>query len=71
MLPTGRYLPCLLVYLGTDSHLGNVPPIDYLSKANQVKLRLVQGDEEMFSEVLSILNDYEGELSRSFCRYHL
>ncbi|KAI5867685.1 hypothetical protein GGS23DRAFT_549459 [Durotheca rogersii] len=39
-------------------------PINYLSKAHSVKLKLIQGDGETFSDVLTLVNEYEGVLSR-------
>ncbi|KAK0725716.1 hypothetical protein B0H67DRAFT_598819 [Lasiosphaeris hirsuta] len=43
---------------------GNGAPINYLTRANQAKLRLIQSDSEAFADVLSLMNDYEGVLSR-------
>ncbi|KAK5656510.1 hypothetical protein OQA88_4487 [Cercophora sp. LCS_1] len=44
---------------------GNGPPINYLSRTGaQPRLPLIQGDSEIFSDVLSLLSDYEGILSR-------
>ncbi|KAK0633721.1 hypothetical protein B0T14DRAFT_79585 [Immersiella caudata] len=43
---------------------GNGAVINYLSKANANKLPLVSGDSETFSNVLSLINDYEGVLNR-------
>ncbi|KAI0600722.1 hypothetical protein F4775DRAFT_582626 [Biscogniauxia sp. FL1348] len=43
---------------------GNPVPINYLSKAHPVKLKLIQGDGESFSEVLTLINEYEGVLNR-------
>ncbi|KAI0109401.1 hypothetical protein F4776DRAFT_657209 [Hypoxylon sp. NC0597] len=39
-------------------------PINYLSKAHQVKLKLIQGDSDTFSDVLTLVNEYEGVLNR-------
>ncbi|KAL7621194.1 hypothetical protein AAE478_008511 [Parahypoxylon ruwenzoriense] len=39
-------------------------PINYLSKAHHVKLKLIQGDSETFSDVLTLVNEYEGVLNR-------
>lgn len=49
---------------GTNSLLGNGAPINYLSRANPTKLKLIQGDGEVFSDVLTLISDYEGVLSR-------
>ncbi|KAK3364414.1 hypothetical protein B0T25DRAFT_443552, partial [Lasiosphaeria hispida] len=38
--------------------------INYLVRASQTKLRLIQGDSEAFADVLTLMNDYEGVLSR-------
>ncbi|KAI1495811.1 hypothetical protein F5X99DRAFT_402342 [Biscogniauxia marginata] len=43
---------------------GNTVPINYLSKAHSVKLKLIQGDSESFSDVLTLINEYEGVLNR-------
>ncbi|KAI0894428.1 hypothetical protein F4806DRAFT_122703 [Annulohypoxylon nitens] len=43
---------------------GNIAPINYLSKAHSVKLKLIQGDSETFSDVLALVNEYEGVLNR-------
>ncbi|KAI1766098.1 hypothetical protein GGR53DRAFT_519176 [Hypoxylon sp. FL1150] len=39
-------------------------PINYLSKAHPVKLNLIQGDSDTFSDVLTLINEYEGVLNR-------
>lgn len=44
---------------------GHPVPINYLSKTNSVKLKLMQGDVETFSHVLTLINDYEGVLHRN------
>lgn len=43
---------------------GTGTPINYLSKANPARLKLIQGDPEVFSDVLTLISDYEGVLSR-------
>ncbi|KAI0201855.1 hypothetical protein F4808DRAFT_100978 [Astrocystis sublimbata] len=43
---------------------GNTAPINYLSKSLGVKLKLIQGDTDTFSDVLSLINEYEGVLNR-------
>ncbi|WYZ45512.1 hypothetical protein EsH8_VIII_000828 [Colletotrichum jinshuiense] len=43
---------------------GNSSIINYLSKANAGKLRLIQGEPDTFSDVLGLLNQYEGVLNR-------
>ncbi len=34
-------------------------PINYLSRASQAQLRLIHGDAETFSDVLSLIGEYE------------
>jgi hypothetical protein len=41
---------------------GNSVPINYLSKSLAVKLKLIQGDGDTFSDVLGLINEYEGKL---------
>ncbi|KAI2639452.1 hypothetical protein GGS21DRAFT_507749 [Xylaria nigripes] len=43
---------------------GNTVPINYFSKSLAVKLKLIQGDGGAFSDVLSLINEYEGVLNR-------
>ncbi|KAE9578569.1 hypothetical protein CGMCC3_g5724 [Colletotrichum fructicola] len=43
---------------------GNSSIINYLSKASAGKLRLIQGEPDTFSDVLGLLNQYEGVLNR-------
>ncbi|KAI3327167.1 hypothetical protein HD806DRAFT_520114 [Xylariaceae sp. AK1471] len=43
---------------------GNSVPINYLSKSLALKLKLIQGDGDTFSDVLGLINEYEGVLSR-------
>ncbi|KUI57024.1 hypothetical protein VP1G_04368 [Cytospora mali] len=43
---------------------GNGAHINYLSRATSTRLKLIQGDGEVFSDVLSLIGDYEGVLSR-------
>ncbi|KAI1818499.1 hypothetical protein GGS20DRAFT_188580 [Poronia punctata] len=43
---------------------GNNVPINYLSRSLGVKLKLIQGDADTFSDVLGLVNDYEGVLNR-------
>lgn len=55
--------------VGKGSHaneptvIGNGAHINYLTR-NPVKLQLIQGDAEVFSDVLGLIGDYEGVLSR-------
>lgn len=42
---------------------GNPVPINYLSRSLAVKLKLIQGDSETFSDILSLINEYEGKLA--------
>lgn len=46
-----------------DRHVGNGAHINYLAR-NLVKLELIQGDADVFSDVLALVGDYEGVLSR-------
>ncbi|CAJ2503582.1 Uu.00g109760.m01.CDS01 [Anthostomella pinea] len=43
---------------------GNTIPINYLSKSHAAKLKLLQGDGDTFSDVLTLVSDYEGVLNR-------
>lgn len=43
---------------------GNGAHINYLARANSTRLKLIQGDGEVFSDVLGLIGDYEGVLSR-------
>ncbi|KAI1324950.1 hypothetical protein F5Y16DRAFT_423490 [Xylariaceae sp. FL0255] len=43
---------------------GNPNPINYLSKAQNSRLRLIHGDGDTFSDVLGLINEYEGVLNR-------
>ena len=43
---------------------GVVTQINYLAKAVNEKLRLIEGDSETFGDVLSLIDDYEGKLSK-------
>ncbi|KAK3331124.1 putative C6 finger domain protein [Apodospora peruviana] len=43
---------------------GNITSINYMSKTVPAKLQLIQSDSEAFSDVLSLIGDYEGVLSR-------
>jgi hypothetical protein len=38
----------------------NLTQISYLMRAKSERLRLIEGDNETFSEVLGMLDDYEG-----------
>ena len=40
---------------------GSHVPINFLSKAHPTKLKLIQGDPDTFSDVLTLINEYEGE----------
>ncbi|KAJ8119745.1 hypothetical protein ONZ43_g3374 [Nemania bipapillata] len=42
---------------------GNSVPINYLSRSLAVKLKLIQGDSDTFSDVLGLINEYEGNLA--------
>lgn len=43
---------------------GNGAHINYLARSNSARLKLIQGDGEVFSDVLGLIGDYEGVLSR-------
>ncbi|POS86095.1 hypothetical protein EPUL_004440 [Erysiphe pulchra] len=43
---------------------GNVTMINYMTKARSERLRLMEGDNETFSDVLGLIDDYEGVLQR-------
>jgi hypothetical protein len=43
---------------------GSGAHINYLTRSNPTRLRLIQGDGEMFADVLGLIGDYEGVLSR-------
>ncbi len=49
---------------------GNTVPINYLSRSPAAKLKLIQGDSDAFSDVLGLINEYEGE-STSFATGHI
>jgi hypothetical protein len=38
-----------------------VTQINYLARASAEKLKLIEGDAETFGDVLSMIDDYEGE----------
>jgi hypothetical protein len=40
--------------------IGNQAPINYLARVNAGKLKLIQGDTETFTDVLTLINEYEG-----------
>ncbi|KAI1339264.1 hypothetical protein F5Y15DRAFT_83470 [Xylariaceae sp. FL0016] len=42
----------------------NAIPINYLSKTHATKLKLIQGDSDTFSDVLTLVSEYEGVLNR-------
>jgi hypothetical protein len=44
------------------THLANVTQINYLVKARNDKMKLIEGDSETFNDVLSLIDDYEGKL---------
>ncbi|KAH7360228.1 hypothetical protein BKA65DRAFT_492649 [Rhexocercosporidium sp. MPI-PUGE-AT-0058] len=43
---------------------GNVTQINYLMRAKADRLKLIEGDSETFSDVLGMIDDYEGVLQR-------
>lgn len=42
-------------------HMGGVTQINYMMQARNEKLRLIEGDIETFSDVLGMIDDYEGQ----------
>ncbi|KAH8878529.1 hypothetical protein GQ53DRAFT_707142 [Thozetella sp. PMI_491] len=61
--------------MGPSSHSDRIPqppppqsgttaPINYLARASLSQLRLIHGESDTFSDVLSLISDYEGVLSR-------
>ncbi|KAK6858712.1 hypothetical protein PG995_005276 [Apiospora arundinis] len=44
--------------------LGNAAQISYISRANATRLKLIHGDGDTFSEVLTLISEYEGVLNR-------
>jgi hypothetical protein len=49
----------------TAAHPGNVTPINYLVRAKPGRLRLIEGDSEMFGDILGTIDDYEGSSKNS------
>lgn len=43
-----------------STFLGNVTHINYLLKAREDRLKLIEGDPVSFSDVLGLLDEYEG-----------
>jgi hypothetical protein len=51
--------------LGESMGSGSVTQINYLVQSKNSKLlKLIEGDSETFADVLGMLDDYEGMLSR-------
>ncbi|KAK6839509.1 hypothetical protein PG987_005375 [Apiospora arundinis] len=44
--------------------LGNAAQITYISRANATRLKLIHGDGDTFSDVLTLISEYEGVLNR-------
>ncbi|KAK8074272.1 C6 finger domain-containing protein [Apiospora phragmitis] len=44
--------------------LGNAAQISYISRANATPLQLIHGDGDTFSDVLTLISEYEGVLTR-------
>jgi len=42
-------------------HSGGVTQINYLMRAKAERLKLIEGDSETFSDVLGMIDDYEGQ----------
>lgn len=45
-----------------NNDLDNAPQTNYLTKARNGKLPLIEGDSEEFGNILSMIDDYEGAL---------
>ncbi|KAK0118476.1 hypothetical protein ONS95_012761 [Cadophora gregata] len=45
-------------------HSGGVTQINYLMRAKAERLKLIEGDSETFSDILGMIDDYEGVLQR-------
>jgi hypothetical protein len=43
-----------------SAHPGGVTQINYLVRAKPGKLRLIEGDSDMFGDILGTIDDYEG-----------
>lgn len=41
--------------------LNTVTQINYLARAKSEKLKLIEGDSDTFSDVLALIDDYEGK----------
>lgn len=39
---------------------GSQVPINYLSRSNPTRLKLIQGETDAFSDVVALINEYEG-----------
>lgn len=46
--------------VGAGAGSANVTQINYLMKARDERLKLIEGDPETFTDVLGMLDDYEG-----------
>lgn len=44
-------------------HSSNVTQISYLMKTKSERLRLIEGDSESFSDILGMIDDYEGNVT--------
>ncbi|KAK8070455.1 hypothetical protein PG997_010658 [Apiospora hydei] len=44
--------------------LGNAAQISYISRTNVTRLKLIHGDGDTFSDVLTLISEYEGVLNR-------
>lgn len=42
------------------AHPGGITQINYLVRAKPGKLRLIEGDSDMFGDILGTIDDYEG-----------
>lgn len=59
---TRRHLHSLTPSLLTCSFgfKGNAAQITYISRANATRLKLIHGDGDTFSDVLTLISEYEG-----------
>ncbi|KAL2888115.1 C6 finger domain-containing protein [Ceratocystis lukuohia] len=56
-------VPTDLIPRPMPSHI-DTAPINYLAQNSMEKLRLIQGDRDTFTDILGLIEDYEGVLSK-------